>query len=260
MLKDNRIRVLHDFLDAGECFPGVEIKGGVCYFLWDRDNRGECLVNTHKNNVIMSQAQRPLLEDGCNTFIRYNESISILRKVKQLKEDTIDTLMSGQTPFGLYSNFKEFVDYKDDNHKILLYYRGGRGYISEKQISTNIKSIPLHKILVPKAWGNGSSGKTPDVIKPFYTEPNSACTQTYIVAGEFNNLENAMNYKKYLETDFAGFLISLRKNTQDAMKGVYSFVPIQDFNEEWTDEKLYKKYGLTQEEIDFIESMIRPME
>ena len=260
MLKDTRIRVIHDFLDAGECFPGVEIKGGICYFLWDRDNKGDCLICTHKNNVITSQAQRTLLEQGCNTFIRYNESISILRKVKKIKENTIDTMMSGQTPFGLNSNFEGYKTEKDNVNNIMLYYRGGKGYVPLNIITNNQNIISKYKIIVPKAWGSGSSGSTPDIIKPIYIEPNSCCTQTYIVVGAFDTENEAQNYKKYLETDFTRFLILLKKNTQDAMKGVYAFVPIQDFNEEWTDEKLYKKYGLTQEEIDFIESMIRPME
>ena len=260
MLKDNRIRVLHDFLDASDCFPGVEIKGGVCYFLWDRDNRGECLVSTHKSNVITSQAQRPLLEEGCNTFIRYNESISILRKVKQLKEKTIDTLMSGQTPFGLNSNFEDYKAEKDDVNNIKLYYRGGTGYVSKNIITNNQNLICKHKILVPKAWGNGSSGNTPDFIKPIYVEPNSCCTQTYIVVGAFDTENKALNYKNYLETDFVRFLISLKKNTQDAMKGVYAFVPIQNFEEEWSDERLCSKYNLTEDEIAFIKATVSKQE
>lgn len=169
-------------------------------------------------------------------------------------------MMSGQTPFGLNSNFEGYKTEKDNVNNIMLYYRGGKGYVPLNIITNNQNIISKYKIIVPKAWGSGSSGSTPDIIKPIYIEPNSCCTQTYIVVGAFDTENEAQNYKKYLETDFTRFLILLKKNTQDAMKGVYAFVPIQDFNEEWTDEKLYKKYGLTQEEIDFIESMIRPME
>lgn len=260
MIHDTSIRVLHDFLDASECFPGVEIKGGVCYFLWDRDNTGKCEIITHDRGTIKSVSNRFLLEPGCETFIRFNDAISILRKVKSKEEETIDSIISSQTPFGLYSNFNDYQERTDSKHNIKLFCRGTTGWIKEQQVLTNNHLVPLHKILVPKAWGNGSSGNTPDVIKPIYAEPNSCCTQTYLVVGAFETEQEAINYKKYLETHFAMFLISLKKNTQDAMRGVYQFVPMQDFNEEWTDEKLYKKYKLTKAEIEFIESMVKPME
>lgn len=260
MLSDSRIRILHDFLDASECFPGVEIKGGVCYFLWDRDNKSDCHIYTHEKSKISSFSKRPLLESGCNTFIRYNNAISILRKVKELSEPTIDSIISAQTPFGLYSNYNDYQTHSDSAHNIKLFCRGEIGWIKKSQVVSNEQLVLLHKILVPKAWGNGSSGNTPDVIKPIYAEPNSCCTQTYLVTGAFDTQKEALNYKAYLESAFVMFLISLKKNTQDAMRGAYSFVPMQDFTEEWTDEKLYSKYGLDAEEIAFIESMVRPME
>ncbi len=260
MLHDVRVKVLHDFLNANDCFPGVEIKGGVCYFLWDKNYSGDCSIFTHKDNDVISTSTRPLLEAGCATFIRYNDAISILRKVKRLGEPTIDTIISGQTPFGLYSNFSDYKTSQDKVYKVKLFLRGGVGYVSEDCIKNNQKLISLHKILVPKAWGNGSSGVNVDVIKPIYAEPYSCCTQTYIVVGAFKRKVEALNYKSYLQTTFVQFLISLKKNTQDAMKAVYQFVPLQDFSKPWTDEELYAKYKLTKEEIAFIESMIRPME
>ena len=260
MLQDNHIRIIHDFLDARDCFSNVEIKGGICYFFWNRDDIGDCCIFTHKSGKIISKSERPLLENGCSTFIRYNEAITILRKIKELKEKTIDTLMSGQTPFGLNSNFENYKKEKTNDNDITLYIRGGIGYIETNQIINNNEWIDYHKILIPNCWGNGSSGSKPDIIKPIYAEPQTACTQTYMVAGIFNNKKMAINYKRYLETHFVRFLISLKKNTHHAQRGVYDFIPKQDFNEEWTDEKLYKKYGLTQEEIDYIESMIKPME
>jgi len=99
-----------------------------------------------------------------------------------------------------------------------------------------------------------------DLLSPFLIEPNSCCTETYLVIGPFKKKESTVYIINYMQTKFFHFLVGLVKNTQNAMKKVYQFVPIQDFSEPWTDEKLYKKYGLTQEEIDFIESMIRPME
>lgn len=259
MLNDNRIRVIHDFLDAGECFPGVEIKGGVCYFLWDRDNKGLCTFNTHKNNQITSSCERPLLEAGCQTLIRYNDAISILKKVQNKKETTMDTQISSRKPFGFATDYKDFEkSVKDDFIKI--YARGEIGYINPQKIKQNYNLIDKIKVYIPAVFGNGSSGSVPDRIKPIIAEEKSCCTETYLIAGVFDNIKQAHNLSKYMQTNFFHFLVALRKNTQHATKIVYSFVPLQDFNEEWTDEKLYKKYGLTQEEIDFIESMIRPME
>lgn len=255
MLNDNRIRIIHDFLNASECFPGVEIKGGVCYFLWDRDNRGLCEVNTHSNNLILSTATRPLKEDGCETFIRYNNSISILRKVKEKQETTLDIQVSSRKPFGLSTNFDSY----SENGSIKVYANKKIGLLDKDfKIEKNINLINQWKVLAPKAIGSGDSRE--DWLKPILSEPNSICTETYVILGAYNNKNLAQNLISYTQTKFFHFMLTLKKVTQDATAKVYSCIPIQDFNEEWTDEKLYKKYGLTQDEIDFIESMIRPMD
>lgn len=257
MLNDKSIRILHDFLDARECFPGVEIKGGVCYFLWDRDNKGKCEINTHTNNTITSTSIRNLKEDGCETFIRYNNAISILRKVRSKNETTLDTQVSSRKPFGLATNFNEYS--QDNNGNIKVYANKKIGYLNKNyKIKKNITQINLWKVLAPKAIGSGDSRE--DWVKPLLSEPNSICTETYIILGAYENKELAENLISYTQTKFFHFMLTLKKVTQDATAKVYSCVPIQDFNEEWTDEKLYRKYGLTQEEIDFIESMIKPME
>ena len=259
MLHDNRLRVIHDFFDASECFPSVEIKGGVCYFLWDRDNAGNCNVYTHKNNKIISSSCRPLLEDGCSTFIRYNEAISILKKVQSHKEETMDKQVSPRKPFGIEANYENY-DKTPEINSVRYYARGVVAYINPAFIKQNKDWIKKYKVLLPKAFGAGSGGSSPDIMKPFVVEPNSCCSETYLIMGLYDNKEQANNLLSYLKTNFCHFLLSLIKNTQNASRAVFSFIPIQDFNEPWTDEKLYKKYGLTQEEIDFIESMIRPME
>ncbi len=257
MLKDDRIRVIHDFLDASECFPGVEIKGGVCYFLWNRDNRGLCEVNTHSNNAIISTAVRPLKEDGCETFIRYNSSISILQKVKLHKELTMDTQASSRKPFGLPTNFEDYSIETTDSIKV--YANKKIGYLDKDyKFERNSNLINKWKVLTPKAIGSGDSRE--DWVKPILAEKHSVCTETYIILGAYDDEIKAKNLISYTQTKFFHFMLTLKKVTQDATAKVYSCVPIQDFNEEWTDEKLYKKYGLTQDEIDFIESMIRPME
>lgn len=258
MLNDNRIRKIVDFPEAIDCFPGVQIKGGVCYFLWERDNKGQCEVITSKKGNIASNMTRSLLEKGCDTFIRYNEAITILNKVRKLKENSIASQISSSKPFGLRTFIKG--EEKKFKNSIVLYQNGGIGFVKKSVITANTELINKYKVLVP-ALGSGSDTFPHPILGiPFVVEPNTACTETYIVVGAYDNKKQCENLAKYITTRFFRFMVLLKKNTQHATKKVYSFVPIQDFNEEWTDSKLYKKYKLNKEEIEFIESMIRPMD
>ncbi len=99
MLHDTRIRVIVDFPNSVDCFPGIDLSGGVCYFLWDRDNKGNCEITTIVEGK-SSTMERPLLEKGLDTFIRYNEAVPILRKVAALGEESFSTYVSSQKPFG----------------------------------------------------------------------------------------------------------------------------------------------------------------
>lgn len=259
MLNDNRIRQIVDFPEAIDIFPGVQIKGGVCYFLWDRDNRGKCKVITSRKGKITSEMTRPLLEKGCETFIRYNEAISILKKVQAFNEPSLKKQVSSRRPFGIDSNFSGFRT-QSKSSAIKLYRNGTPGYISRNQIANGQELVDKLKVLISKA-GSGSDSFPHQIIgKPFIAERNSACTETFIILGTFKNNTEANNFISYVATKFFRFLVLLMKNTQNASRDVYSFVPVQNFENNWTDEKLYKKYSLTKEEIDFIESMIRPME
>ena len=266
MLSDNRLRIIHDYPDAADCFPGVQIKAGVCYFLWNRDSRGNCKIYTHLNNNIDGPLERPLLEKDTKTFIRYNKSISILHKVYKSGIDTFSTLVSPQTPFGLVTSFKGFN--KKRNHNDLKLYisgnekefKGGTAYVPVDMIAKGNNMIPWHKIYIGKA-GSGSDSFPHSILScPFYGEPYTVCNQTYLVIGPFKNKLECENAITYIKTRFFRFMVLLKKNSQDAMREVYSFVPLQDFSKSWTDEELYKKYNLTDDEIAFIESMIRPME
>jgi site-specific DNA-methyltransferase (adenine-specific) len=257
MLNDNRIRVIHDYHNASECFPGVEIKGGVCYFLWDRDNRGDCKVISHNSEGDVSEMTRPLLEKNTDVFIRYNGAVSILNKVIKYKESTLDTIISARKPFELTTNFKGLKDSPFAN-SIKVFANHKIGYIDRKIITKNAHWIDLHKIIVPYAIGSGDS-KT-DIIKPIYAPPGTCCTETYLVFGPFGSKRKADNLISYINTKFFHFLLTLRKNTQHATSKAYAFIPIQNFEEPWSDEKLFKKYLLTAEEIQFINSIVRPTE
>lgn len=267
MLNDKRIKKIVDFENAKECFPDVDIAGGVCYFLWDRHYKGKTEVYTSKGGKIKYDSERFLLENGAETFIRFNKAISILHKVQVLQERSFADMISTNDPFGFdvrvegsYKRVKP--EYKKEPFKgsVKLYYNGwqkkGMGYIDKGSIRRNVKFIEGYKVLIPKAWGVGSMEK--DWIKPLIVEPNSCCTETYLILGPFAKRIIAENVVSYIQTKFFHLLVFLIKTSQNAMKKVYSFVPMQDFNEVWTDEKLYKKYGLTEEEIAFIEKTIKP--
>jgi site-specific DNA-methyltransferase (adenine-specific) len=257
MLNDNRIREIHDFPEASDCFPGVQIKGGVCYFLWNRDNEGLCKVRTYKQGKTISTAERPLLEQGCDTFIRYNEAIAILKKVQEKKEPSLREKISARKPFGLATTFKGKSEKFEKSIKI--YQNGGVGFIKPDVITSNHSIVKYHKVMIPPL-GSGSDSFPHQILgRSFVAEPNTVCTETYLVAGVFNNKENATNLSNYLTTKFLRFLVLLNKPTQHATSKVYAFVPQQDFAESWTDEKLYAKYNITKDEQNFIDTLIRPL-
>ncbi len=271
MLHDKHIRVLHDYLNASDCFSGISLTGGVCYFLWDRDAEGKCAVFTHKEDNTITESERYLLEPGLETFIRFNEAISILNKVRSKKEGSFADLVSQRDPFGLnyFENgrermFKLFLPTGgSDTYKIYSFgwQRNGISYAEKKYVQTNGDAIGKYKVFISKANG-AASMKAPYAVlsKPFVAEPNSICNMTYLMIGPFANQSEAENVVAYITTKFFRFLVSLLKNTQNAYKKVYTYVPMQDFSKPWTDEELYKKYDLSAEEIAFIEDMIKPMD
>lgn len=269
MLNDNRITRLVDYPDSSECFPGIDLSGGICYFLWERDSRRVCTVTT----IVKGEAStmvRPLLEEGAETFIRYNRAISILRKVQELKEDSFSEIVSANDPFGFdvrvtnsYRRIKPTFSLEKSENSVAFYYNGWRrsgvGYVERSAIQKNPDWIGQPKVFISKAYGERGGFPYLGLAKPFLGEPDSCCTETYLLIGPFASTQVAENVVSYIETRFFRFLVLLVKNTQNGMKKVYSLVPSQDFTEAWTDQKLYSKYGLTSDEIAFIESMVRPM-
>lgn len=262
MLKDSRVRTIVDYFDPNDCFPGVDLSGGVCYFLWSRDNRGPCSVTTVLNKTTTT-LERPLIEKGMPTFIRFNQAVSIIHKIKKKQEDTFDSIVSARKPFGLTTNIQGKAEKGEGD--ILLYSNknadmGGTGYIPREKIEVHREWIDKYKVYISRAYGE--RGAFPYMVtgKPFMGIPNSCCTETYLLVGPFKSKMEAENVITYIRTRLFRFLVLLMKNTQDAPARVYQFVPMQDFSHPWTDEMLYEKYGLTEEEIAFIESMVRPMD
>ena len=258
MLNDKRIRVIYDYPLASDCFPGVDIPGGICYFLINRDNPGLCDVYIN-NEGNVSYAKRPLLEEKCDVFVKYNEAIPILRKVLHRNERTFDTIVSSQKPFGLSTTFEGEHTKKDQ--MLSVYGRNQNvSYINKDAIKSNISMIECYKVFIGAAYGERISSNYLVIGNPFIGEPNSICTETYVAIGQFINRKEAENVISYMISKFFRFMVFIRKPTQHLLKSVYKFVPLQDFSHPWTDEMLYKKYGLDKDEIAFIESMIRPME
>jgi len=265
MLGDRHIRALVDYPNSAQVFPGVDLKSGVCYFLWDREHDGDCDVTLVRDDEIVGPSQRKLNE--YDVFIRDERAASILKKVISKAEDSFEDLLTGDTPFGLASNFSSFRpgDPQKGEVKVYASSNAGRrtGAMQRSLITKNSHLIDSWKVLVPKAGPGNSGGHIlPDMVlgRSSIAEPNSVCTQTWIVAGPLKSKKQAEVIAHYLQTSFARFLVSLRKISQDAMRGVYRWVPQQEWSQDWDDDSLYAKYGITALEQDYIALMIRQMD
>lgn len=251
MLSDRRVRSIDDYLNSSDAFPGVELQGGICYFLWDRENAGDCRVTTYYNGAVMSVAERPLLCPGSDTFVRHNDAIPIVQKVMDVESGCAGAplnlpdarrfanLVSPRKPFGLPTNMRGKP--APFPNSLLVYQFGGSGYVPRDSITTGKDLIGKWKLFIGRAHGGQGHGRDvfPTVVigKPFIGEPNSACTETYMYIGPFESENEAVNAMSYVGTRLFRFLVLMRKPSQDATRRVYGFVPLQDFSEPWSDEK-----------------------
>lgn len=259
MLESTKFTDLVDFPNAAEMFPGVDIAGGICYFLHDEKHNGPCTVKTYQDGKISSESSRFLGEHG-DVFVRFNEALPILEKVKEYieKHGSLEETISAVNPFGLATNFKEYKEEKFPK-SILLQTKDGAKYIEKSQVPNSPNLIPYWKVLIAVAYGERGSYPYLITSKPRVLGPNSACTMTYLVAGTFETELEARNYDAYLRTKFVRFLVAVLKNTQHVSKSKYQFVPALDMNKRWTDKDLYKKFGISEGESKFIDSLIREM-
>lgn len=257
MLNDDRIRKIVDFEDANEVFPGVDIAGGICYFLWERDNRGFCeVVNIHTG--VETRTVRRLNE--FETFIRHGNAVNVVRKVLEKKEPTMNKQVSSRKPFGLPT-----TERPQKSGDIILRWQNGKGPYHRKDITVGVEMIDKWKVITARtgydhAGNPGKDGKKRIFSKIDILPPGTICNETYLVIGSYDNQEAAENLVFYMKTKFFRFLVSQLTVTHDITKDNYSLVPILDMNIRWTDEMLYKRYSITPEEIAFIESKIRPMD
>jgi hypothetical protein len=255
MLTDKRLRSIVDFPKLYEAFPGVKIRGGISYFLWDREHKGPCSVQTLWDGQPMGPAVARHL-DTFDVLVRRNEAVPILDKVRAKREPSFASRISSRKPFGLATNFHGKPESKKLKDPLKLHGSRKISWIERSEITVNPQWIDKWKVLMTAVQGTSAAVETKFLSKPIIAEPGTACTETYLVAGHFDNEETATYCAQYLRTRFVRFLVSLRKATQHATRDVYSFVPDIALDQEWTDSKLYKRYGLTQDDILFIESQV----
>ena len=269
MLNDKQIAELHDFMHPEDVFPNTNNRGGVCYFMRNAnyDNtEHKVKVVTHYENYSHS-THRALRTDNLDIFVRDSQAIGILDKIfYEGGVDTINNYISAAKAFGFRTFFIEderFNNSADNLHDaIKCYGRAGKvGYVEREEVQSHSEWIDKWKVYVPESNNIGTE-LNDDNQNSFVGAPGTICTETYLVVGAELDLtqEEASNLSDYLRTRFARFLLSLAKISQHGTSKTYRFIPLQDFSKSWTDAELYAKYGLTAEEIDFIESKIKPME
>lgn len=274
MLEDKRIRVLVDYSDSRQVFQSVDVAGGVCYFLWNRDQPGDCEIVTHDYLGNESRSVRPLLEPGCDILIRNSESIEILKKIVSRECGTSGVMLppglrfeqqvSGQKPFGLRTYFRGNAK-KKHTDDIILQQSGRRAWVSRGDITDGIDLIDKWKVFTSKSSSEHAGQADRDGMRRVLSlsgilPPGSAVTETYVLLGSYDTETEACNCLSYATTKFFRFLVATRTSAQDLPRSAYSFVPIQDFTRPWSDKDLYAKYGLSSDEVAFIEKTIRPMD
>lgn len=270
MMDDKRIKRIVDFEDASACFQGIHIDGGICYFLWDRDYNGMTDYTYTDKNGITTENKQFLKNSFFDYVIRDARILSILQKTAKGKR--FSEIVSSTKPYGIRKYlFNEPQRYPTANLQYEHFYncvkvygvkglKGGAkrivGYISPSIISNGLDTINKYKIFFTTSYSTGAFNPP----EPILGEPNSVCTETFILIGPFGNKKEQENCFSYINTNFFKTLLYYGKGTMQVTKSVFGLIPLQDFSHPWTDEMLYKKYALTDEEITFIESMIRPME
>lgn len=274
MLEDRRIRQIVDFPDSRQCFPNVDVAGGICYFLWDSDEQGDCRVISHGFGGHESESVRPLLEPGCDIFIRNNEHIPILKKIVRVetgqngvvlpKEQRFDQQVSGQKPFGLRT-FYRGTPAKANEDDVVVLQSGGRAWAPRAEVSESVALIDKWKVFTSKSSSEHAGQVDRNGMRKVLSlsgvlPPASVLTETYILLGTYDDEPAARNCFSYVTTRFFRFLVAARASAQDLPRIAYSFVPLQDFTRSWSDDDLFKKYDLSPEEIELITSTIRPWE
>lgn len=263
MLNNENLKEIHDFENPFDLFKNMGIAGGICYFLIDSNYKSNKVkILNYKDNIAVSESTRELQYGDSGLFIRSNLSIEILDKVnkKEKGSSRMNSKVLPYSPFNIRSNFEDFSMKKTEKENIKLYRFGDPGYIKEEQILNSKDIIEKYKVLTSKARGVVVDGPNSVISEPFIAHTKEVSTETYLVIDVFDEIEKANNLISYMKTKFFRYMVSIAKNTQNMSRATYQFVPLQDLSKSWTDEELYKKYKLTEEEIAYIEENIEAME
>jgi site-specific DNA-methyltransferase (adenine-specific) len=257
MLASKNFKILVDFPDAEDVFAGVEIKGGVCYFLWDSGHDGPCEFISMLAGRESSRSLRYLNQhDG--VFIRFNEALPLVERIKRLEKTFMAPIVSAQTPFGLITSFSEYVD-GPGKDRVKVYTRGSETkWVERRQITRHRDWLDQWKVFVPVGSGSGSASADVILGNMVVAGPGTACTQTYLVIGPFESRQIAESVRSYLQTTVVRFLIAILKNTQHVRAFLLSFVPTVDWSKEWNDDMLIERWGITPTELTFIHSRVLP--
>lgn len=261
MLGEGHLRKLVDYPDSSDAFPGVQVKGGVCFFLWEGSSQGTCDVVRIDGGAEYLQPARDLSE--FDILVRDERAIGVLRKVLAQRAPSVVELVSGDTPFGLATNFAGFTRTPSDSTLLLHRIESGRrttAFVERAEVRKNLQWVDVWKVLAPKGYGAGERYPHQILGREIVAAPGSVCSQSYLVIAPFSTELQARSFASYYRTRFFRFLVSLRKITQDALRSTYTWVPQQTWDRPWSDADLYVKYGITDAEISYIESMIRPIE
>jgi len=257
MMNNTKIRKMHDYSESKYIFPTADISGGICYFLIDLDYDGPCcFINTDGGKD--TEENRYLNEFPI--IVRSNKSIGILRKVLEKGEDRLSNYVSSMKPFGLRT-----YEEPDETGKLILRWNKGKGPVEESRIKAGFQYIDQWKVISSRVFFEHAG--QPDRNGQYRVlsileilEPKEVCTETYVIINAYDDEAQARNLYSYLKTKFVRFLILQACSSIMVTKASYIFVPMQDFTREWTDQNLYEKYQLTDDEITIIEGMIKPME
>ena len=278
VLSSNKIKIMHDYKDAKDLFTGVGIEGGVNFFLWEKEHNGKCEYWIHEsvNHVSDKPIYDYLDNRKIGIVIRDKFAQGIIDKIEKIEKNyyldnnaNFSSLVSPKDFFTsktkLTSSWNNYSEKESSLNNIKYFlnkriYKKGFAWIKKEDIPKNFSAVKLHKVFIAAAHG----GHSKVLGNPIYGEPNSACSQTYLVIGydpDKHKLskEECMNISSYISTKFFRYLVSIKKKTQNGPRGVYQFVPLQEFSKKWTDKEIYKKYNFSLEEINYIESTIIPM-
>ena len=257
MLSDRRISTIYDYIDSHECFPTVDIAGGVCYILWDSNYLGDCNFISCSKGVKLANMRN--LGDA-DVLIRHQSEVSILEQVQQNEEIFLCDVAYSQKPFGLRTYVKPL-----DKGDITMRYNGGTGPYRRDMVSVNANLIDKWKVITScltaeHAGETDKNGQKRILSTLEVLPPGAICTETYMLLSTFDEETECLNMLNYLKTKFVRALIASVTSTQHLSKSNFRYVPLQDFNRSWTDDDLYTKYNLSQEEVSFIERTIKPMD